>query len=285
MNPYQRFVAECERIQREARRWPLGGFEPRRRPVRRPDAPVALVFAPHPDDEVIIGGMALRLMREAGFRIIVVAVTRGSKEGRRAARWEELAACCDYVGFDLVEASAGGLSGVSLDAKNGDPAAWASKVQAIAAVLEQHAPQAIFFPHAEDWNRTHIGTHHLVVDALASLGSAFRTHTVETEFWGAMKDPNLMLELSGDDLADLITALSFHVGEVKRNPYHVALPAWMIDNVRRGGELVQGQGAAAPAFTFATLYRLRVWENGGFSPTTPPGRALSVRGDVGSLVS
>jgi LmbE family N-acetylglucosaminyl deacetylase len=284
MNPYHRFVAECERIQREARRWPLGGFEARPRPARGPDAPTALLFAPHPDDEVIVGGMALRLMREAGFRIIDVAVTRGSNDARRAARWDELKACCHYIGFDLIEATPGGLTDVNVDTRMSDPSGWARRVQAIATVLEQHAPRAIFFPHAEDWNATHVGTHHLVVDALATLGPTFRTHAVETEFWGAMKAPNLMLELSGEDLADLITALSFHVGEVKRNPYHVALPAWMIDNVRRGGELVLGQGAAAPAFTFATLYRLRVWENGGFAPPALGGRALTVRGDVAALL-
>ena len=38
----------------------------------------------------------------------------------------------------------------------------------------------------------------------------------------------------------------------------------MIDNVRRGAELVGGQGGDAPNFTYATLYRQRLWSNGGF---------------------
>ena len=32
----------------------------------------------------------------------------------------------------------------------------------------------------------------------------------------------------------MITATTFHVGEVQRNPYHLLLPGWMLDNVRRG---------------------------------------------------
>ena len=36
--------------------------------------------------------------------------------------------------------------------------------------------------------------------------------------------PNLMAESSVDDLATMMTALSFHVGEVQRNPYHLTLP-------------------------------------------------------------
>ena len=99
---------------------------------------------------------------------------------------------------------------------------------------------------------------------------------METEFWGAMDTPNLMVESSENDLVDLLTALSFHVGEVQRNPYHVRMPAWMIDNVRRGGELVGGQGGAAPNFAFATLYRLRRWRNGAFEQVLSKGRFLAL---------
>jgi hypothetical protein len=83
-----------------------------------------------------------------------------------------------------------------------------------------------------------------------------------------------MVEYSDQDAADLMTATSFHVGEVKRNPYHVLIPAWMMDNVRRGAELVGGQGGAAPQFTFAQLYRLRKWSNGKLENLYEGGRNL-----------
>src|SRR5260221_14694978 len=85
-----------------------------------------------------------------------------------------------------------------------------------------------------------------------------------------MDTPNLVVESSAEDVVDLITALSFPVGEVKRNPYHLRMPAWLMDNVRRGGELVGGQGGAAPDFLFGTLYRLRRWNNGELHPTAIP---------------
>ena len=69
----------------------------------------------------------------------------------------------------------------------------------------------------------------------------------------------------------MMAALSFHVGEVQRNPYHLLVPAWMQDNVRRGGELVGGQGGAAPDFTFATLYRLREWRTARCTSCTMAG--------------
>ena len=109
----------------------------------------------------------------------------------------------------------------------------------------------------------------------------FTCSVFETEFWGAMATPNLMVESSVADLGDLMAALSFHVGEVKRNPYHLLVPAWMQDNVRRGAELVGGQGGEAPDFTFCTLYRHRTWTNGRLELAYEGGRALSAQTNAG----
>ena len=274
MNPYQKFVSVIAGAQREYKSAPLGGFPFPPQPALPADAPRALIFSPHPDDEVIIGGVALRLLREAKMKVLNVAVTQGSNRARQAARWQELSDCCRYIGFGLVQTREGGLEGVNLKTRSGNPALWAQSVARIAEILCEHQPRVILFPHDRDWNSSHIGTHHLVVDALKSLAPTFDCFTVETEFWGAMDDPNLMVETSESDLADLLTALSFHVGEVQRNPYHLRMPAWMIDNVRRGGELVGGQGGATPDFTFATLYRLRRWRNGAFEKVLSGGRFL-----------
>ena len=138
-------------------------------------------------------------------------------------------------------------------------------------------------PHDNDWHPAHIGTHFLVNDALAGLPRNFACHVIETEFWGAMATPNLMVESCPDDVADLAAALSFHVGEVARNPYHLRLPAWMIDNVRRGSELVQGKGETAPEMTFATLYRLRRWTDGGLQDVLSAGKVLLAADDPSHL--
>lgn len=195
-----------------------------------------------------------------------VAVTQGSNKARQGPRWQELQACCNYVGFGLIQTAPGGLERITPAGRTSDPENWAQAVARIAGILRDHRPRAIFFPHDDDWNSAHIGTHHLVVEALRTLGPDFACLTVETEFWGAMRTPNLMVELAQAEVIDLVSALSFHVGEVQRNPYHVRLPAWFIDNVRRGGELVGGQGGAAPEFQYATLYRLREWQGGDFKP-------------------
>jgi len=274
MNPYLHFVSEHARLARQGKAWPLGGFPRCPRPEVPADAPVALILSPHPDDEVIIGGLALRLLREAKWNVVNVAVTQGSNKARQAGRWEELAACCDCIGFELVQTAPGGLEKVNAATREQDKTHWAASVKVIADILAKHRPKVIFFPHDADWNSSHIGTHHLVLDALRTLPADFQTWAVETEFWGAMTSPNLMVEVSAPDLADLITALTFHVGEVRRNPYHLTLPAWMVDNVRRGGEVVGGQGGAVPDFTFATLYRLRRWNGRELMKVFDGGRTL-----------
>jgi LmbE family N-acetylglucosaminyl deacetylase len=275
MNPYETFVADYVRMLEQGTKLPLGGQTPPKHAALPDTAPKALIFSPHPDDEVIIGGLALRLRRQLNWNVINVAVTQGSNKARQQERLKELTACCNYVGFGLMQTVENGLENVNLRCRTGNVAQWNRSVECIAEILKQHQPRAILFPHDGDWNSSHIGTHHLVVDALARPGNEFSCFTIETEFWGAMDTPNLMVESSEEDLVDLITALSFHVGEVRRNPYHVRMPAWMIDNVRRGGELVGGQGGAAPNFAFATLYRLRRWQNGKLENVLDQGRFLA----------
>jgi LmbE family N-acetylglucosaminyl deacetylase len=283
MNPYHRLVSEFARLSRDGKSLPLGGFPPAPRPTLPPDAPRVLVFSPHPDDECIVGALALRLLREARMNVINVAVTQGSKKDRQAARWEELKAACDYLGFGLLQTAPGGLEKISPKTREQEPAHWQACVETVAKILALQQPRVVFFPHDTDWNSTHVGTHHLLVDALRCQPTRFECHVVETEFWGAMATPNLMVESSVDDVADLVTATSFHVGEVQRNPYHLLLPAWMQDNVRRGGELVGGQGGAAPDFTFSTLYRLRRWRDGKFEKIYDGGKQLSAKENPGTL--
>jgi N-acetylglucosamine malate deacetylase 1 len=204
-----------------------------------PGAPSALMLSPHPDDECIVGALALRLRREAGMRVVNLPMTFGSDPSRRARRREELQAACAFLGFEL-DARVG-LDGVRT-------------AEEVAECLREHRPALVFYPHGEDWNATHVRVHRLAKEGLAKAG--IDCATAETEYWRPMAAPNAMVESLAEDVARLVGALLLHRGEVARNPYHLRLPAWMMDNVRRGAEVVLGQGGEAPAFEFATLYRV-----------------------------
>lgn len=294
MNPmktFQEFVDQYEGLYRSARNIPLGAngstvpgpTVPGTRPPPPGSARNVLIFSPHPDDECIVGALALRLRQEANLRVINVAVTQGSKKERQAERWAELQNACRFIGFDLVPTRPGGLERVNVRTREQDPGFWRESVRIIAGLLREWAPSLIFFPHERDWNSSHIGTHWLVVDALRSLGPEFGCLAAETEYWGQNDQPNLMVQSSAADVAQLVAGIAFHIGEVRRNPFHLFLPAWMQENVRRGSELVGGQGEAAPDWAFATLYRLRRWRNGAWEEVLSQGRLLGLHDDPAAL--
>jgi LmbE family N-acetylglucosaminyl deacetylase len=259
-NPFRKYVSEYARLIQGGKQLPLGCPNKFPRHPQVPEnAPKALIFSPHPDDECIVGGLALRLLREARWNVINIAVTLGGNPAQRPERFGELLDACCLLDFDLILA---GLEHINPAGRQKRRAGWNASVKTMAKFLLRQRPRAIFLPHENDGHPTHLGTHLLVLEALETLPAGFKCHVVETEFWGQMANPNLLVESSVPDVADLIAALACHVGEVRRNPYHARLPAWMMDNVRRGAELVGGPGGAAPDFTFATIYRLRKWVNG-----------------------
>src|ERR1051325_9784654 len=94
MNPYQTFVPRFTKTIDVGKPLPLGGFTPAPKPPLAGSAPKALFFSPHPDDECISGGIAVRLLRDAKMNVVNVAVTQGRKKAREAERLRELEGAC-----------------------------------------------------------------------------------------------------------------------------------------------------------------------------------------------
>jgi LmbE family N-acetylglucosaminyl deacetylase len=220
VNPFQTFVSESARIFQNGKKLSAGKPKPFKRSKIPANAPRALIFSPHPDDECITGALALRLLREAKWNVINVAVTLGSKKERRTARLRELQAACDFLGFDLVAA---GLEKINLETRKKNQPRWNAAVGDISKILAQQKPRAIFLPHARDGHSTHIGAHFLVLDAMKKLPESFECHVVETEFWGQMTHPNLLVESGVEEVGDLVAALACHAGEVRRNRLSCAI--------------------------------------------------------------
>ena len=227
---------------------------------------VALILAPHPDDESIIGLLPLRLREECGFRVWVVPATLGSRVERQAARRRELRAACAVLGFGVRFLKCGPAPETSL-----------------AATLRTLRPTVVFLPHAQDGHPTHRATHRWGVAAMDAVGGAF--HVVETEYWHPLAQPNLMVAAPAARLKTLRRALACHAGEVARNDYAARLPAWMSDNVRRGAERIGGKGAAAPPIAHATLYRARRRVAGKWRAEFRGGKTVVSAADVAALAA
>lgn len=241
-----------------------------------------LIFSPHPDDESIISALPLRLARELNYTVVNIAVTLGSKRERQLERLAELKDACAVLNYGLEVTGERCLESVNELGRGHDLLAWQHKVAVIGDIIKQYKPACIVVPHRNDGHPTHAGTHLLVMDALQEI--AYPTFVCLTEFWRALKDPNLMIESSVDDVALMMTALSCHVGEIKRNQYHAFLPAWMTDNVRRGSELLDGAGAAAANIPFATLYHWLWFDGKEFASSKHENRIIKLDNGLTELL-
>jgi LmbE family N-acetylglucosaminyl deacetylase len=277
-----RYVEEVVKTLEAGRAIPVG---PSSRPLVPPPILGAsaqptnvVVCSPHPDDESLIGALPLRLRQETGAKVTDCAITFGSNLGQRARRLRELESACRVLDFGLVVPHhPSGFDNVNPKTRAARPDEWAEKVETLREIFDREKPDVVFAPHAEDFNTTHIGTHYLAVEALgAHLKRSGRGPVlfIETEFWHELSAPNLMVGVSLEAETILLVATAEHGGEVERNPYHLRHPGRMINNVRRGSEVVGGQGAAAYSFPFAELYRVNFMKGGELIAPKATGRVV-----------
>ncbi len=225
-----------------------------------------MILSPHPDDESIIGSLALRLAQENKAHVINVAATLGSKTERQEARRKELKAACDFLEMELFTL-------------NDD---WKKKSKELKTLIQQHNPHLILAPHSKDHHPTHIKTSLLLKDVLAGLKKN-NLLVAWTEFWFPLIKPNLLVEVPCEILAMQMQGLSKHVGEIARNPYHLRLPAWMMDNVRRGAEFIPRPGGKAPPMAFGVLYQLQLAQNGKLTTVKLPEAFLGSSQNIGQI--
>ena len=221
--------------------------------IQKPNTPfVVMILSPHPDDECITGSLALRLLKENGAHVLNVAVTLGSKKERQKARLKELTSACESLDFELAVLSED----------------WSDKLKEVKSLIQKYQPQLIIAPHTEDFHPTHIKTGKLLEKALKVIKQPCLV--AWSEFWGAIKKPNLLIEVPSEIVELQMQALLKHEGEIKRNPYHLRLPGWMMDNVRRGGEIITAPGSDVPKAAFGVIYHLQKFKNGKASKLTVP---------------
>lgn len=225
-----------------------------------------MILSPHPDDESIVGSLALRLSHENNAHIINVAVTVGSNKERQKPRMKELEDACALLEMECV----------FLDEN------WKTKEKELKSLIQKYQPHVIIAPHVKDFHPAHIKTGELLKKVMTSLKKETAI-ICWSEFWGQMTKPNLLIEVPVDIVDLQIRALEKHVGEIARNPYHLRLPAWMMDNVRRGSEVVGGKGASANEMAFGVLYQLQLAKNGKFSTPKKFDSIVTAQMDLGQM--
>ncbi len=201
-----------------------------------------LVLSPHPDDEILMGALALRLQTENKMKVVNVAVTMGSNKERQKVRRVELTKATKLLKWDNV---------ILADD-------WSKKKSQLAALLKKHKPVLVIAPHVNDRHPTHEQTAQLLLSCLKSCD----TTVAWAEYWNVQNNPNCLVEVPDAEHLRQVSALECHKGEIERNPYHLRLLGWQMDTVRRGSEWLAQKGAPSVTMLAGQLYRLEKWHNG-----------------------
>lgn len=211
---------------------------------KRPGAPVwgsaggsvgpgqkILLCIPHPDDEIFLGALALRLRNEFAATVSVFAYSYGSDVSMQATRKKELRDSLDVLGFQLLE------SGNLLDA------------------IRSFQPTLLVSPHASDAHPTHI---RLFTECeLALRVSGWGGTWAQFGYWSDPVEPNFAFEISRDQAVVLVSALQKHKSQISRNPFDATLPAFWANQVRMASERIsiegQGKGATGLPWCFGQM--------------------------------
>jgi LmbE family N-acetylglucosaminyl deacetylase len=226
-----------------------------------------LIISPHPDDEAIQSSLALRLQSENKCELINVCVTLGSKKNRQQSRSLELKKSCKELNIQNYV--------LTKD----------KQVHQLASLIIQYKPVAIICPHSHDSHPTHVKTNQLLQKTLKVLPKNYSTTIFWSEFWGAIAKPNLLIEISPKIVRKMMKALECHKGEIIRNPYHLRLPAWMMDNVRRGSEIVAGTGNTSAQFLFGTIYMAQNYKQNKLTDIKLKKSFISMKDDIGKILN
>lgn len=199
-----------------------------------------VLISPHPDDESIQASLPLRLLKENECNIVNICMTLGSNVEQQERRELELNNAINILGFNNIIYS-------EINEKD------------IANSLRELEPDLIICPHLNDNHYIHKESSSIVHKVLKNI--KYYGTFIENEYWSEIDNPNLLIEFSSDTVSIAMDALSKHIEEVARNPYHLTMPHWMINNSRRGSEIVQNH-IQPNQIGLSQLYRKSIYENG-----------------------
>jgi hypothetical protein len=213
-------------------------------------APVALLLSPHPDDELLGCPAHLFALRDAGWRIVNLAMTLGSDIAQRERRLGELREACRRAEFDLA---------------NETGSADVSDVLDLASALEA---SLLVAPSPHDDHPAHERVGRIAVSALRSRAAP------RLWFWGLWADlglPNSLCAFDQTRLGEIEFALRAHSGELARNDYSRLLRARASVAAVLGPERVFGHGSdGLPADAFAeTICDVTLGETGDVLLSSP----------------
>lgn len=197
-----------------------------------------LHVGPHPDDEILGAGGALRSLIDNGWQVHNLACSLG-RPADHDRRRNELLRAADKVGFRTTVMNPPAM----ISSTDDFDLAVDVIAEAVADRIAALAPGIVVSPHPHDGHHGHEVVARGVGKALSEMGSAAPPWWM----WGLWADlpiPSLYVPFGQSVMSVLSQALAEYVGENVRTPYDRLQPARAAANAVLGAERVFGFGSS-----------------------------------------
>lgn len=209
-----------------------------------------MVFAPHPDDEILGCGGAMTGHIENGDQVTVVYMTSGdaggyniSKEKLGSIREQEAKGSCSILGItDLV----------FLRNPDGYLEYNQDNMVALINLIRDRKPEWIYIPHQHDGHKDHRVTHELVVEAKGRAGGPWFQECqgdpwqvamlLAYEVWTPLQQYSLVVDIT-PCLDRKLAALNLHQSQLANFRYDQA-----ISGLNRYRGIMTGKGNYCECF-------------------------------------
>jgi LmbE family N-acetylglucosaminyl deacetylase len=189
-----------------------------------------LVFAPHPDDDILGCGGSMAWHVQQGHQLKVIYLTSGesgsldfSKDQLVGLREKEACAAAQVLGVKQT---------AFLRWPDGYLQVKPEYLQQLTALIRAEKPHRIYLPHSQDAVSDHLVTHHLVMEAVRRAagpwfqecpGEPWSVGTVlGYEVWTPILSPGLAIDISSF-MDKKITALREHRSQLQGYSYDDAI--------------------------------------------------------------
>lgn len=181
-----------------------------------------MVFAPHPDDDVLGSGGSIIKLRQANNPVTIVYVTSGEAADENISKTEmaknreaEAKKGAEIMGVNDI---------IFLHFHDGTVESSPENTVKIRQLLWNHKPDIIYIPHKDDEHRDHKATHALVMEAVRQIGkSAFQNNSntswnintiFEYEVWKKIINYQNIEDIS-DVMETKIRAIKAHTSQLR----------------------------------------------------------------------
>ncbi len=209
-----------------------------------------MVFAPHPDDDIIACGGSMAKHLRQGNQVQVVYLTSGeagshkySKEELAVIRKEEARRATASLGIKQIS---------FLGMPDGYISYTRNNLLTLVNIIRSERPSLIYVPHAQEAVRDHYFTWQLVIEACnKAAGPWFQdcpappwstSSILAYEVWTPLQQPSYIEDITSF-MNDKLTALRCHQSQLEMIQYDEA-----VEGLNRYRGVMSGQGQYCEAF-------------------------------------